>query len=59
MKIGHPSDWHIIQKKKKVPYKWQANKFKKFFRTYRKIITNERIVKVFKINLYYNYYLEF
>ena len=32
MKILHSADWHILLHKKKVPYKWQTNRFKTFFR---------------------------
>ena len=31
MKILHSADWHILLHKKKVPYKWQVNRFKTFF----------------------------
>jgi len=32
MKILHSADWHILLHKKKVPYKWQINRFKTFFK---------------------------
>ena len=32
MKILHSADWHILLHKKKVPYKWQTDRFKTFFR---------------------------
>ena len=32
MKILHSADWHILLHKKKVPYEWQINRFKIFFR---------------------------
>ena len=32
MKILHSADWHILLHKKKVPYKWQVNRFKTMFR---------------------------
>ena len=32
MKILHSADWHILLHKKKVPYEWQINRFKSFFR---------------------------
>ena len=32
MKILHSADWHILLHKKKVPYDWQVNRFKSFFR---------------------------
>jgi len=31
MRILHSADWHILLHKKKVPYKWQVNRFKTFF----------------------------
>tara|TARA_Y100001963_G_scaffold523_1_gene868 strand:- start:1853 stop:2812 length:960 start_codon:yes stop_codon:yes gene_type:complete len=32
MKILNSADWHILLHKKKVPYKWQVNRFKTMFR---------------------------
>ena len=32
MKILNSADWHILLHKKKVPYKWQVNRFIRFFR---------------------------
>ena len=31
IKILHSADWHINLHKKKVPYEWQANRFRLFF----------------------------
>ena len=37
MKILHSADWHILLHKKKVPYEWQANRFRLFFEEIHKL----------------------
>ena len=40
MKILHSADWHINLHKKKVPYEWQANRFRLFFEEIHKLEKN-------------------
>ena len=37
IKILHSADWHINLHKKKVPYEWQANRFRLFFEEIHKL----------------------
>ena len=40
IKILHSADWHINLHKKKVPYEWQANRFRLFFEEIHKLEKN-------------------